>query len=235
VQQKTILLVLGDNNIRLPNLGRFRKTRHCDDNFFKKLTPLSSYWLGFIAADGCLTSAGSRLSLGISSKDKDYLRKFRRAIKSNSKIGNRPSTKSVVTYVYSEKIFRQLVGLGILPNKSLNIERVTVPEELMSHFIRGVFDGDGWAGGEKVTHLQFQIAGNGPFLKQIQEVLVKNCMVNEVKLYSLYGGTVARRLQYTGFQVLRILDFLYKDSLPEMRLERKYEKYLGLKKKFVKS
>ena len=233
--RKTVLLVLKDNGIRLPNLGQFRKTIYCNDNFFDRLMPISSYWLGFIAADGCLTSKDKGISIGLSLKDKSHLRKFKRAIQANSKIYCRSSNNSVKISIYSEKIFNQLVNLGILPNKSLKIKNVLVPEKSIAHFIRGVFDGDGWVGGRKITHLQFMIAGNKPFLKQIQKVLVKKCGVNEVRLYSLSKENGAYKLQYTGSQIFRILEFLYQNSAPETRLTRKYEKYLALREKFSRN
>ena len=104
----------------------------------------------------------------------------------------------------------------------------------MSHFIRGVFDGDGSLSGNKITHIQFQIAGYKPLLRQIQGILVKKCHINKVKIYSLSGQNKASRVQYTGSQIFKILDFLYKNSTSQTRLERKYKKYLLFKKKFRK-
>lgn len=230
--RKTILLVLGDNGIRLSNLGQFRKTIYCNDNFFDDLTTISSYWLGFIAADGCLALKNKATIIRLALKDRGHLRKFKQAIQVNSKIFYQSVTNSVCLSVYSEKIFNRLGTLGVLPNKSLNIKNVTVPENLMAYFIRGVFDGDGWVGGKKITHLQFGIAGNKPFLGQIQKTLVKGCLVNRVKLYPLSGKNRAYKLQYTGSQIFKILEFLYRDSTPGTRLTRKYEEYLALKKKF---
>jgi len=233
--KKTVLLVLGDNGIRLRNLGQFQKRIFCDDIFFDELTPISSYWLGFIAADGCLSLKNRSVTINLALKDKSHLQKFKRAIRANSDISYSLSTNSVRISVYSEKVFDRLVNLGVTPNKSLTIGKVEVPQNLLSHFVRGVFDGDGSVSGRRVTHLQFMIAGNKPFLKNIQESLIKNCDINEVQLYQLSGNNKAFKLQYTGSQIFKILDYLYKDSTPETRLTRKYEKYLKLKNKFSRN
>ena len=123
-----------------------------------------------------------------------------------------------------------LLSYGVTPNKSLTIKRVNVPQQSMSHFIRGVYDGDGSISGNKRRNLQLAIAGNKPFLKQIQEILVKECDLNEVGIYPLKSR--AYKLQYTGIQIFRILNFIYKNSNSTMRLNRKYEKFLYFKKKY---
>lgn len=233
--KKTIFRALEDNRIVLPNLGYFPKRNFCDENFFNKLNPISSYWLGFIAADGCLTSKDKGVTIGLASRDKNHLRKFKTAIKTNAKISYVPSVNGIRLSIYSKQIFERLQKLGISPNKSLTIETIFVPNSLKSHFIRGVFDGDGWVGGNRVTHIQFGIAGNKPFLEKIQNDLIKNCLVNKVEIYPLSGKNRAYKLQYTGFQIFRILEYLYRNSTSETRLARKYKKYRVLKKKFYKN
>lgn len=232
--KKTIFRMLKANNIFLPNLGRFKKRTYCNAEFFATLSPISAYWAGFIAADGCLTYKGKILSIGLNKRDKEHLNKFAKAIKTNAQLGFVSSNDSVHINISSEKIFDSLLNLGITPKKSLSISNVNIPHHLMSHFIRGVFDGDGYIGGKKVTHIQFFISGNRPFLQQIQDILVEKCGINKVNLYPLYplNNNKGYKLQYTGSQIFRILDFLYKGSLPQARLERKYCKMLSLREKF---
>lgn len=234
--KKAILGTLNRFGIHLPNLGKFKKKYSCNDKFFTKLNPVSAYWLGFIAADGALYSRDKALLIGLRKKDANHLRKFLDAIKSNSKIGYVQSNKSAHINIYSSDISTSLIRLGITPNKSLRIKDVQIPSRLTSDFIRGLFDGDGSISGKKITHVQFQIAGYRPLLKQVQNILIKKCNVNKVKIYPL-GYKIegrASRLQYTGSQIFRILDFIYKRSSHRTRLERKYKKYIMLKKKFKK-
>jgi hypothetical protein len=186
------------------------------------------YWAGFIAADGVLSNRDKNLSITLNKGDIKHLYKFIKAVKSNAHVGCIKSNNSARVNLYSKPLFNSLIKLGITPNKSLSITNVSLPRSLMSHFIRGVFDGDGWINGKRITHVQFGIAGNRPFLHQIQNTLVKRCNVNRVELYPLPGK--AYKLQYTGSQIFKILDFLYKNSSNRTRLERKYQKMLELKK-----
>lgn len=238
--KKLIYGVLNKIGINLPNLGKFKKKYKHNDKFFIKLTPVSAYWLGFIVADGCLylgKRGEKNFYIALNYSDIKHLKNFKKAMKTNAKIRYIKSNKSVHLNFYSvDKIFDSFVKLGVKPNKSLRIENIRIPNGLTSHFIRGVFDGDGSVGGKKITHIQFQIAGYKTLLKQIQNILIKECNVNRVKIYPLSykNKGAASRLQYTGSQIFRILNFLYKESTSQTRLERKYQKYIMLKKKFRK-
>lgn len=230
--KKTVFKVLQVNGIILPNLGRFKKRIYCLKDFFSNLSALSSYWLGFIAADGTLWNRDKSISIGLNRRDAGHLYKFKRAIKTNARLGYVKSNDSAHISICCRPMYESLIQLGIMPNKSLNINHVRLPTYLMRHFIRGVFDGDGWISGKKVTHVQFGIAGNRPFLRHIQSILIKKCHVNRVKLYQLSGEAGAYKLQYTGSQIFKILDFLYNNSDSQMRLTRKYQKTLELRKQF---
>ncbi len=230
--KKTIFRILKENKITLPNLGRFKKKIYVNDNFFTKLNSVSAYWAGFIAADGVLSNRDKNLSIALNKRDVKHLYKFIKAVKSNAHVGCIKSNNSAHVNLYSKPLYNSLLKLGITPNKSLTIKYVKIPLSLMPHFIRGTFDGDGWISGKKVTHIQFGIAGNRPFLQQIQDILIKRCHINRVKLYPLSQGGKAYKLQYTGSQIFRILNFLYKKSSYQIRLDRKYQKMLELKRKF---
>lgn len=230
--KKTIFRILKAKRIILPNLGRFKKRIYANDNFFSPLNSISAYWVGFIAADGILCNRDKNITISLNDRDVTHLYKFARAIKSNARVGYVKSNNSAHVSIYSRLLFGSLIKLGITPNKSLSIGHINMPLVLISHFVRGVFDGDGWISGRKITHVQFGIAGNRPFLQQIQDVLVKNCNINRVKLYPLPPSGKAYKLQYTGSQIFRILGFLYEKSNRQIRLDRKYKKMLDLKKKF---
>jgi len=228
---KTIHYTLYNHGTVLPNRGRFTKWVYCTEEFFRTLSPISAYWAGFIAADGCLNKRDNSMRLGLSKVDRNHLIKFKNSIKTNANITECKSNNSVRIMICSEKLYNSLTDLGIKPNKSLTINKVSIPKGLMSHFIRGVFDGDGSISGEKITHVQFMIAGNKPFLEQLQDTLIKKCELNKVKIYPCTDSK-AFRIQYTGSQIFRILEYLYKDSTIDTRLDRKYKKYLELKSKF---
>jgi len=229
--KNSVLYTLYCNNVYLPNLGRFKKKYHSNEKFFDKLRPISAYWAGFIAADGTLTFKGNGVSIGLSKKDKGHLFKFKGAIQTNSPIKEVESNNSAHIGIYSKKIFTSLIELGIKPNKSLSISHVNIPDKLMSHFIRGVFDGDGSISGDDKSHIQLCIVGNRPFLEQIQDFFAKKLQTGKTKIYPM-TDCKAYRLQYTGTQIFKILEFIYKDSGDKIRLTRKYDKFIDFKSRF---
>lgn len=119
-------------------------------------TQEKSYWLGFMYTDGYVTS-NNRWGISLSSKDKDHLQKFLDAFNCNAKIRTR-KRKENFGYdngaIYEEssflinnsKMHQDLIRNGVIRNKtySLSFPREKIlPRELYSHFIRGLFDGDG--------------------------------------------------------------------------------------------
>ena len=85
--KKTIFKALAYNDTHLPNLGKFKRKYSLNDNFFKELNPTSAYWLGFIAADGCLYSKTNCLRIGLNKSDDNHLKKFLKAINCDKKLG----------------------------------------------------------------------------------------------------------------------------------------------------
>ena len=230
--RKAIIYALYSKKIILPNLGRFRKRIICNNLFFDKLNPHSAYWAGFIAADGNLYKKENLISIGLNWKDLNHLKKFKRALKTNAKIRLVKSNKSAQIRFRSEKVFDDLVNLGITPNKSLTISEVKIPMILMPDFLRGVYDGDGSISGKDRSHLQLCIVGNKPFLEYIQNIFIKQIKINKTKIYDM-KNCLAKRIQYTGIQTIKILDFFYKNSDNNTRLDRKYKNYLLLKREYT--
>lgn len=114
-----------------------------NENYFNKLkTHEQAYILGFIYADGY--NSNSRLELSQKEERIDILEKINKALKSNIPI----KSYSPGTYrlsFNSIKLCSDLTKLGAVKNKSLTlIFPDFIPDKLMSSFILGYFDGDGY-------------------------------------------------------------------------------------------
>ena len=199
-----------------------------DEFYFNNIdSKEKAYWLGFLYADGCVHSNSNEIS--ITSKDRDHLEKFRKAIKSNNKIGesiDRSFSSLPKIYHFSIKdkqLKSDLIKWGCVPNKSLSLTKIpNIPRDFVSHFIRGYFDGDGslhWLNGTKNFRISF--VGTAPFLKDIQKELGLSLSLGQQE------GNQAKHFQVAGRkQVPMILDYIYKDSDENIRLTRKYKNYL---------
>lgn len=121
-----------------------RKYPFIEDYFENIDTCDKAYWLGFIAADGCVY--GNSLQIGLQETDLKHLELFQMCINRKAPINKRVSnfnTRVVNLHVYSKKMIDDLRSHGILSNKSLTQKPIIVKNNLQKHFWRGVFDGDG--------------------------------------------------------------------------------------------
>ena len=124
----------------------FRKK---DENFFKAWSDDMAYILGFFAADGSMykTNRGTHF-IEFQITDGDLLFKIRESLGSNHKITERISKIEHRKLVYrlqigSKEMFRDLVNLGLMQNKSKILHLPVVLEPYFGDFLRGYFDGDG--------------------------------------------------------------------------------------------
>lgn len=199
-----------------------------DEFYFSNIdSKEKAYWLGFLYADGCVHSNSNEISITL--KDRDHLEKFRKAIKSNNKIGESIDKRfSSMPKIYhfsikDKQLKSDLIKWGCVPNKSLSLTKIpNIPRDFVSHFIRGYFDGDGslhWLNGTKNFRISF--VGAAPFLKDIQKELGLSLSLGQQE------GNKSKYFQVAGRkQVPMILDYIYKDSDENIRLTRKYKNYL---------
>lgn len=106
-------------------------------------SPGIAYSAGLMASDGCLQSDGRHLD--ITSKDIEQLKNFSQSIGRHLTISPKHrNTSDAYRIQFSDVSYYDfLLKAGLTPKKSHSIGRLNVPNKLYSHFLRGVFDGDG--------------------------------------------------------------------------------------------
>jgi len=102
-------------------------------------SPKIAYGVGLMASDGCLQSDGRHLDL--TSKDIEQLENFSRSIGRLLPISNK---QDAFRLQFSDVAYYDfLLEIGLTPRKSHTIGILKIPNKLYSHFLRGLFDGDG--------------------------------------------------------------------------------------------
>lgn len=131
-----------------------RELRH---EFFKNIeTEIQAYLLGFIAADGSIDEERHTLSIHLSQSDKEICDLFIKYISPNAYTrldsGNTfksrgriyKSNDSIKISISSKMLVDSLKELGITQAKTWKELHIpNIPNNLIIHFIRGYFDGDG--------------------------------------------------------------------------------------------
>lgn len=127
-----------------------------DDTFFDVIdTEAKAYWLGFITADGCVQAGAvgtagwqrHQVSVKLKASDAGHLEKLKADLAAENPIYFDPqATKghpAAGISFSSQRLVGSLIRLGVTPRKSLTLMPWSGPPDLMRHYWRGVFDGDG--------------------------------------------------------------------------------------------
>lgn len=188
-------------------------------------TEEKAYWLGFLYADGSVGSKEHKIELGLAEQDLKQIEKFRDFIGIMNKISYRSTTKSYRYSFRSESCKEDLIKQGCVPKKSLILNFPTenqVPKNLIRHFIRGYFDGDGWFTNTD-SCFQIGIIGTEDFIKGfLDNIEIYN---KENKIFDVHRKDGAKRYVFGAYtDVLNFLNWIYKDAT--IYLDRKYEHYL---------
>jgi hypothetical protein len=134
----------------VPEVANSRKYSVNEEYFNKIDTEEKAYWLGFIAADGCVQCRKSKtlLSVELAKKDEDHLIKLKNAIEYTGPLHQRKAKNgkgsSCCLQVSSMKMVPDLMRHGIVERKSKILQPpFMINKEFYRHWIRGFFDGDG--------------------------------------------------------------------------------------------
>lgn len=220
------------NNIKIEKRLR-KKYIIKNENYFENIdTQNKAYILGLLSADGYNNQKEAKVIIELLEKDKEILEQISNEIYKNYILKNRlnsynhPTSKIVI---YSRKISDDLSKLGCIQKKSLILDFPNIKEELLSHYLRGYFDGDGCLSlrkKDKNGTLSFMAS---KIFNDKLEILFKTKFNIHSKSYWKKGTSInVTQLCIAGNrQILKILDWLYKDA--NIFLNRKYNRYIELK------
>lgn len=221
-----------------------------NEHFFDSIdTEEKAYWLGFIFADGYIYSAPLDTSkkridwnfeLCAKGDDKEHMEKFAKAIGYNKELHVTKADKCGHTRcrvcLSSEILWRQLNSLGCTPRKSLTLkfpdESIFKSRDLIRHFIRGYFDGDGCIsyGNKEHTIPIYQILGTKEFLETIMTYL----NIKETLFHNHYEkDNLTMYIHSSGKGAMQLFHKLYDNC--SIYLNRKYDRFIYFCRIFEKS
>lgn len=232
VNFSVILRVLKENKIEIRN-SNFYKAKKVDSFFFNEInTEEKAYILGFIYADGCISN--NVLSIKQKTDDVDILEKIKFCLKSEHKIinyiENSGYSKNCNVSMLSFKdlqIIKDLYKYGVIENKSKILKfPLNIPECLVSHFIRGYFDGDGSVYKIKQNNsIGISFVGTNDMLSNIllkfQQICDTNTHIYQYKDKDIFGLTIGGKNN-----IEKIYYYLYNDATIFLnRKEEVFKKY----------
>jgi hypothetical protein len=220
-----------------------KKKYQCDEFFFNNIdTEEKAYWLGFFIGDGCVVKDKRKtgtykkvIRLFLQKSDEYHIVKFLKSLKSNHTL--KYTTPSVFYHKTRKKYYKRnpqvgveicsnilvddLINLGVVPNKTkLGCIVPDIRENLLPHFIRGLFDADGSIE-LRENKLVFRIIGDVEFITKIQKIICANVGINLTKISILKESPHMGYCRWGGnIQCQKIYNWLYKDA--NIYLSRKF-------------
>lgn len=206
-------------------MAKFNLNKH----FFKTWSIEMAYVLGFFCADGHLATHRNFLSICLHKRDQYILENFIKIMEYGGVIYDYGKRSTVSIQISSKEITKDLMNFGLTRHKSQELKWIEqIPEQYISHFIRGYFDGDGHVGLTQAhnpnnKNLIIKFVGTLPFIKRLKLEFEKHY---GSKCGSIKNNETYYELIFTGSNHTKsFLDWIYQNSTEETRLKRKFDIY----------
>ena len=200
-------------------------------NYKIKWTPEFAYALGLLTTDGNLSKDGRHFDF--TSKDIQLVRTFKKCMNlTDVKIGTKTSGSTDKKYPHIQfsnvRLYKELLKIGLMPNKSKKLKELKIPNEYFFDFLRGHFDGDGSCYG----YWDKRWSSSFMFYTKFVSASKKHILWLRSKIKKLSGikGDLSRggetpiyQLKYAKKESRILISKIYhKENLPY--LKRKYKK-----------
>jgi len=185
------------------------------------LTAEKVYILGYLWADGGVydEKGHSLLKLECHTQDEEILYWVRERLESKHKVSYQEAGKykpgdgpKITCQICSTNLVRVLVDTyGILPRKSYKdcSYPTYVPSTLLSHFVRGYFDGDGCIS-FSLKSRQWYVAGSPRFIAGMQTAIVDQVRIPRYKLHE--QGSLRKAVWAAKPDLVKLYRWLYQDN-----------------------
>ena len=220
------------------NNRRYSLNEHYFDNID---SPSKAYLLGMLYADGCNHTDHYSITLSLQECDKEVVKFMKSEVEYEGPLRIIELKKKNPKYqnqcricINDQHMSLQLERLGVVQAKSLIIKFPDfISGELMPHFVRGYFDGDGSINyDEKRQKCHTKIAGTKEFCDKVSEILTSmNCKHNMVHPKQCKDSNTYVLQTCGNKSSLKLLSWLYDND--EFHMDRKYQKYLYAKEKYL--
>lgn len=245
IPRKLVTYYINTRNLKVTNKAR---RSFINDNYFDIIdTENKAYLLGFILADGSLSEKEKRICINNSIDDLEVIELIQKEISPLTKIYHKFSQQGVKIRkeqiqirFNSHHMYNTLVNkYNIKPRKTYDSEFQfnfeNIPSNLIHHFIRGYFDGDGSVSFYKYNNtifFNFSFVFNSKnFTNQVAKIFENKFQIKSVikKYIGKTANWLSLRFNYNRNRtnkIKEIYDYLYNNSnIFLTRKKIKFEQY----------
>src|SRR5947209_113255 len=188
-------------------------------------TPEKAYWLGLLITDGYVIEANRTGSpvVGLQMIDREAAEGFHNFLGLQHPVLRMEPRGERHHLMYravcrSQRMAHDLARFGVIPRKSHSTFLPLLTNDLMSHLIRGIFDGDGTASRRSDRQLLIGFCGSERLVAEVRMWLICQLGVSDNRIHE--NGSI-RYVQWSHRgDVQRIAQYLYKDA--KQYLKRKF-------------
>lgn len=210
-------------------------------NFSKINNEIEAYILGFLFSDGyILASPYYRTGIQIAQRDESLLRQIVSYISDDSPIKyevKKHGSHMCKFEIYRKDVFYNLMNMGMSPNKTgKELHIPAISKELIRHFFRGYFDGDGSLIEDRRYLYLYICSPTNEILGEFKDILARENITSSImkdnrkgKLVHIHGkDTILNFDQYrlyirTRNNMEKIYNYMYRDC--SIKMERKFLKF----------
>ena len=204
--------VLRDLNVEIRPSGYISKT---DQTLFQEIkNEIEAYSLGLITSDGNINRNGT-IRIFLTESDKYILEEINLRLLNrtgNLSVDMKKNANPVARLSFCGKaVCQNLAQYGVIPNKSDFLTNICIlPENLMHHYIRGLFDGDGVASknGESIR-IGF-CSKRKEFVESYQSFLCQKLFMRKNKVFNTGGCFQCSWGAKTDIK--KFYNYIYKDA-----------------------
>lgn len=220
--------ILRNNNIDRRNGSDCHKKYGINENYFEEIdSEDKAYFLGLMFADGYNNEKKGEAIIKLHSGDTEILNIFREKLETNKPLRN--DSGYIKLAIENKKLSFDLAKHGCLKAKTFIIKFPELRKDLVRHFIRGYFDGDGCIT-QSGKYPIFSIVSNENFLNELQLILINELGLNKTKFITRHPerNHNIRTLIYGSFgNCIPIYHYLYDGSNFFMKRKKsKFETFL---------
>lgn len=217
------------------NIPNYHNALKFDNTVFDTIdSEEKAYWLGFLYADGYVSSDKNIIAVTLKADDWNHLEKlkvffraFSHKVVYGTTILNGKQYSNCSLQVCDKHLKERLVSLGCTPRKSLTLKfpdiSIFTKSSLVYSFIRGYVDGDGCLTFSKSGRLELNILGTEEFLSGIQRIFP-----NRFKSIHHIKRTKSDicKISVTGNNADYVSTILYQNA--SIYLQRKFDRFAVL-------
>jgi len=240
VSPGAIYSFLRKNNVKIRGRSEGQRKYDLNELYFDDINSQEkAYFLGILYADGCNSTELNLIRLVLSAQDIDLLKRLTKLIykedrplafrkgkefidKQSGKIYQRKD--SYCLSIQHKHTSMKLNEYGLVKAKSLKLKFPDcVSRNLIQHFIRGYFDGDGTVGITIEKQLNVSILGTEQFCSTLKCIIKKHLGINSSICHTKKGSKIKQLVIHGNLVGRKFMDWIYNDS--QIHLDRKYTKY----------